>query len=88
MARGDSGRAVGTADLELASCQDPPLQSAGALSAANKGFAKGGMKPMVAAKIIYPEFMSLLLMLSPSPMCQRSSECPPFICCKARANAE
>lgn len=42
------------------------------------------MKPMIAAKIIYPKFMSLLLMISPSPVCQHSSECPPFICCKAR----
>lgn len=86
VARVDSGRAVGTGDAELASCRDPPLQSAGAHSIADKGFAKGGMKPMVAAKIIYPKFMSLLLMISPSPVCQRSSECPPFICCKARAN--
>lgn len=67
MARGDSGRAVGTGDLKLASCRDPPLQSAGAHSAADEGFAKGGMKPMAAAKIIYPKFMSLLLMISPSP---------------------
>lgn len=32
--------------------------------------------------------MSLLLMISPSPVCQCSSECPPFICCKARVNME
>lgn len=85
VARGDSGRAVGTGDLKLASCWDPPLQSA---AAANKGFAKGGIKPTVAAKIIYLKFMSLLLMISPSHMCQHSSECPPFIHCKARANME
>lgn len=88
VARGDWGRAVGTAELELASCWDPPLQSAGAHSAADKGFAKGAIKPRIAAKIIYPKLMSLLLMISPSPLCQRSSECPPFICWKSKYGAE